>query len=407
MRAFNVRLVRLAVAAGAIAGSALVSSVAQAADETPSTEPPSVTTSDVASVTEVIAVDPAAEVIVVDPPSDALFEDIAVIEIVVPKAEGVEPDPSNTASSADELTTVASSAPAPALAMETSEPGPSETDEHGSDHQGSSGGQGGQSGSGNPFRMTFTVEWHDSDGKQITEFDVMVPPELLAEFELLATSRTGKGNNETSATCTYPDGEPVLRCIYEGHGKSGSEALIIPAKKEAFYTVSVAWPVTGWTVSGADPEQEYKARKTCGVESGGDHGTGGGHEPGSEPEAAGLEGNGDDSDGHGSGGQGSGGHGGGGVSCVHTVVMRQVASLPPAPPPPAPEPPAAPPTQESGVVPPGVTPPATPTAPEMQSFAAAPRSLPATGGSVSLILLIGGVLITMGSALAGLTRRAS
>jgi LPXTG-motif cell wall-anchored protein len=255
--------------------------------------------------------------------------------------------------------------------------------------------------------MTFTVEWHDSDGNQITEFDVMVPPELLAQFELLATSRTGKGNNETSATCTYPDGEPVLRCIYEGHGKSGSDALIIPAKQDARYTVSVAWPVTGWTVTGADPEQEYKARKTCGVESGGDHGTGGGHEPGSEPEAAGLEGNGDDSDGHGSGGQGSGGHGGGGVSCVHTVVMRQVASLPPAPSPPAPEPPAAPPTQESGVVPPAVTPPATPTAPEMQSLAATPRSLPATGGSVSVILLIGGVLITMGSALAGLTRRTS
>jgi LPXTG-motif cell wall-anchored protein len=86
---------------------------------------------------------------------------------------------------------------------------------------------------------------------------------------------------------------------------------------------------------------------------------------------------------------------------VHTVVMRQVA---PVTPPPT-EPPA-PPAPDAGVLPPVVTPPAV-TPPEVQSFAAAPASLPATGGSISMLLLIAGVLVTMGSAMAGLTRRTS
>ena len=68
--------------------------------------------------------------------------------------------------------------------------------------------------------------------------------------------RQGKGD---LATCTYPDAETVLRCIYNPDHGSGSEALIIPAPRRRRYTVSVAWPVEGWTVSGADDE-EYSAR---------------------------------------------------------------------------------------------------------------------------------------------------
>ena len=89
MRAFDVRLVRLAVAAGAIVGSALVSSVAVATDESLPIEPSPTAPSDVASID---VEQNAADVIVIEPPPGAPFEDIAVIEIVMPEPEVVEPE---------------------------------------------------------------------------------------------------------------------------------------------------------------------------------------------------------------------------------------------------------------------------------------------------------------------------
>jgi LPXTG-motif cell wall-anchored protein len=399
MRAFNVRLVRLAVAAGAIVGSALVSSVAMATDESLPIEPSP-------TAPAPIEIDQSgADVIVIDPPPGVPFEDLAVIEVVTPDPEVVEPEVIDSAASVDESTTmsttVASPEPMPAASLDATDPGAVEPEEPGGEHQGGAGGQ------GNPYRMTFTVIWHNADGKQITDLDVVLPPEVLAQFELSAASQTGKGK-VTSATCTYPDGGTVLRCEFHnpGHG-SGSDGLIIPARPTATYTVTVEWPVDGWTISGAD-DVDYSARDLC---PRGGEGGGGGHESGGGEEGGGHEsGGGDEGGGHESGG---GEEGGSGVPCVHTVVMRQVApAVPPPPPPEQPQPPAAPPAQDAGVVPPvvtspAVTPPATAPEVEVQSAAAAPGSLPATGGSISMLLLIAGVLVLMGSAAAGLTRRTS
>ena len=204
MRAFDVRWIRLAIAAGAIVGSALVSSVAVATDEAPSTEPPPTTPSDVAS----IAADPvSADVIVVDPPPAAPFEDVAVIEIVMPEPESIEPEAIEPAivepaldssPSVDESPSrcrrnqptsrrkhptqvpsrrknpVENTRAAPAVkAIPTGSPSRS---------PGST-----QTASRSPLSMSWS------------------PPEVLAQFELSAASQTGQGKT-TSATCTYPDG---------------------------------------------------------------------------------------------------------------------------------------------------------------------------------------------------------
>jgi LPXTG-motif cell wall-anchored protein len=152
----------------------------------------------------------------------------------------------------------------------------------------------------------------------------------------------------------------------------------------------------GWTISGAN-DGAYSARNLCPRGDGGGHEEGG-HEEGGHEEGGHEEG-GHEEGGNKKGGNEEGGHEGGGVPCVHTVVMRQIAP-PPDPPPPPTEPPTVPPAQDSGVVPPAP-------GQVVQSFAGLPRSLPATGGSTSMILLAAGVLVIMGSALAGLTRRPS
>ncbi len=406
MRAFDVRLVRLAVAAGAIAGSALVSSVAVATDESFSIEP---------SPTAPASIDVeqnAADVIVIDLPPDAAFEDIAVIEIVMPEPEVVEPDvvatvrrrAGGSTASVDQSTTsrpvAVSQDPMPAVALDATDPGAVEPEEPGGEHQGGSGGE------GNPYRMTFTVIWYDADGKQITALDVVLPPEVLAQFELAAASQTGKGKT-TSATCTYPDGGTVLRCEFHnpGHG-SGTDGLIIPARPTATYAVTVDWPVDGWTITGADGDG-YSARDLCprGGEGGGGHAEGG--------TEGGAEG-GDRRWRHGRWRQkvaatqrrrrrSRPGRWWRGVLRAHGRDASGCARTPP------PTEPPAPPAPDAGVLPPVVTPPAvTPaTAPEVRSSAAAPGSLPATGGSISMLLVIAGVLVTMGSAMAGLTRRTS
>jgi hypothetical protein len=414
MRVLDVRWVRLAIAAGAIVGSALVSSVAVAADESPPPEPPATPSADVSSIE---VEQNGADVIVVDPSPGTPLEEIAVIEIVAPDPEVigsgtvdptvVEPvAPTDGEESADEPIAMTASEPASAtsLAMETieAESDEGEEGEHGSDHEGGSGGE------GSPYHMTFTVVWYDADGKQITTLDATLTAEVLAQFGLSASSQTGKGN-VTSATCTYPDGSLVLRCEFDnpGHG-SGSDGMIIPARPMATYTVTVD-EIAGWTISGAG-DDPYSARDLCPRGGEGGHEEGGheegGHEEGGH-DAAALEEGGHEEGGHEEGGHEEGGHEGGSVPCVHIVEMHRVE-----PPPPPTQPPAAP-APESGVVPAVTTPVATTTTapsepePAAQSFATAPSSLPATGGSIAMIVFAAGVLLAMGSALAGLTRRTS
>jgi hypothetical protein len=421
MRILDVRWVRLAIAAGAIAGSALVSSVAVAADESPPTEPPVTTTSDIAS----IEVDQSsADVIVVAPPPDSPIADGAVIEIVTPDPEvngpgTVEPpvvEPMavlDGEESADGLIAMTLSEPAAEASLNT-DMMKSHEEEEGEgkpDHPGGSGGE------GNPYHMTFTVVWEDADGNKITTVDVILTPEVLREFELSATSQTGKGM-VTSATCTYPDGDMVLRCEFDnpGHG-SGSDGMIIPARPTATYTVTVE-QIEGWTIVKGANDDAYSARDLCregGHKGGGDDSEPGGQKPGDHEDESPDEGGKPGGQVQGVGGEDDeGGDEGGGVPCVHTVVMRQVE---PSTPPPPTQPPASP-TPESGVVAPVATPTATTTTtttappepepePAAQSFATAPSSLPTTGGSISMIVLAGGVLVAMGSALAGLTRRTS
>jgi len=411
MCAFDVRWARLAVAAGAIVGSALVSSVAVATDESPPIDPPPTETTDIGSVD----VDQSsAEVIVVDPPPP--FEDIAVIEIVLPDPEMIDPemidpeviDPEATepavvemarhtapdnAALLDESTVDVpfESMPASSLMMAVPETQASAMEEPVEGHQGGSGGQ------GTPNRMTFTVIWYDSAGTQIGDLDLVLPAEWRDLFELSATSRTGQGM-PTSATCTYPDDTDVLQCVFDNPGHGSGTGLVVPARPTATYAVTVDWNVPDWTIEGAN-DGPYSARDLCprGAEGGGHEGggeEGGGHEEGGE------EGGGHEESGE-AGGE-EGGEEGGGIPCEHKVVMRQVV--------PGVQTPSAPPAVQSEAVQPVVTPPTvTPavTEPVVESVSAAPRSLPTTGGSVSMIVLMAGVLIAVGSALAGLTRRTS
>jgi len=54
-----------------------------------------------------------------------------------------------------------------------------------------------------------------------------------------------------------------------------------------------------------------------------------------------------------------------------------------------------------------VAPPAVAAAPAVQSAAATPGALPVTGSSISVILLIGGLLLALGSTVSLLARRTS
>ncbi len=292
----------------------------------------------------------------------------AADETVAPDVGAAHGDPTGPAlvESVDGAMTLEEPAAPP---IESDAPLAAEEPEEG--HEGGSGGQ------GNPYRMTFTVVWLDPNGTPIDDLDAVLP-DYWRDFELVAISTTGKSMT-TSATCTYPDGSDVLQCVFEnrGHGLV-TDGLIIPARPTATYTVTVNWPTTGWTIDGANADS-YSARDLCPRGGGGEEG-GGGHEGGGE-------------------------EGGGAVYCEHVVELQQIpmAVVPPTVPP-AVEP-------EAGAIPPVVTPPvvtppaATQTQPAVAS--AAPRSLPATGSSSSMILLIAALLVAIGSVAAGVTRRTS
>jgi LPXTG-motif cell wall-anchored protein len=411
MRGFDVRLVRVMVAAGAVIGSALVTSVAVAADEpAPIAEPVLVTDAPVTTPALPEVSDPPESTVpftidknvpdstvpfTIDknvPDSTVPFtidknepaiDDSLTIEIV-----GLESTPVGPVVSGKNVpavvemadTTAADTTPADTTAPDTTATEPD------AGHGGASGGQ------GNPYRMTFSVVWLDPTGTPIAVLDAVLPTDWRSVFELSATSQTGKGM-PTSATCTYPVGSDVLQCTFHnpGHG-SGTDGLIVPARPTATYEVSVVWPSVDWKIDGANAGP-YSARELC--PRGGDGGTdaGGGHE--GTDTGGGHEGT-DTGGGHAGGG--SGGEGGG-VTCEHTVVFRQLAIAP------TDDPvvdPVVDPVAEA--LPPVVTPSAT-------SPAAAPAvatgSLAATGSSITMLLVIAGLLMAAGSALAALSRRTS
>ena len=395
MRRFDFRWVPLVIAAGAFLGSALVSSVAVASDESPPIDEPVLVFEPTPS--DVEAVDPA---------------DPAIIEVV----DGVTP-PDETA------------APLDAVVAAPASDAPPMTEESDEGHEGGAGGQ------GNPYRMTFTVTWLDPNGTPIGFPGAGLPIDGGTLFELTAFSRTGKGM-QTSATCTYPAGSDVLQCVFDnpGHG-SGTDGLIVPARPTATYTVTVKWPPTDWTIDGANAGP-YSARDLCPREEGAGHEGAGGHEGTGEDQGAGETGAGETGPGedNGTGHQGTGEEGAGteqgagrGVSCEHPVVLRQIPTIiippfdlpgvPPAPPVDEPDVdalpptvPAAPPVDEPEVdaLPPVAAPPTTtPTDPAttVAPAATAPGSLPVTGGSAATILLIAALLLVIGSVTTGLTRR--
>ncbi len=290
MRRFDVRWIPLAIAAGAFVGSALVSSVAAANDESPPIDEPVLVTAaldpaptspsptdpsptnegdgssaDVNQVGDVISIEPS------DPP----FDNIAVVDMVLPHIEtmvemdvsdvkSVEGDPTDPA--LVEVVDDAAALDEPAAPLTPPTPDVSlMTEEPDEGHEGGSGGK------GNPYRMTFTVSWLDPNGTPIGVLDAVLPIDWRTVFELTASSATGQGM-PTSATCTYPVESDVLHCVFDnpGHG-SGADGLVVPARPTATYTVTVAWPTTGWTITGANAGP-YSARDLCPRGGGGEGG---------------------------------------------------------------------------------------------------------------------------------------
>ena len=269
-------------------------------------------------------------------------------------------------------------------------------------HDDSSHGSGSDShegggGSGSPYRMTFAVLWYTSDGEPILE----LLPEWRTWFELAASSQTGSGK-PTSATCAYTDGSDVLTCEFDNRGHSGiDDGMVVPARPAATYTVTVPEDPEAWTNVHANADR-YSARDLCprGGSSDGGHsgGPGGGHDSGHESAVAGLEGG--THDGH------DGGSGGGGkaVFCEHVVEMHQVAVVLPPDDPPIEEEGESPTPPEPSLPPPGTESPVGIAMPTVASAASSPRTLPATGSTVSLLLVVGGLLVAAGAALTATTR---
>lgn len=168
--------------------------------------------------------------------------------------------------------------------------------------------------------------------------------------------------------------------------------MIVPGKPTATYSVTVLWPVSGWTIEGAN-DGPYSARDLC--PRGGhddDSGQDGGHDSGHVET---LEAEPPD---------------GGGSICVHTVVMRKSPVIPVPPPveppaqvPPVVEVPAAVPPQSQTPAPPEAAP-TTPVA-EVLPATATPRALPATGNTATTTLMIGAIILGLGACLYVLARR--
>ena len=445
MRSSCTRWVRVTAVTAVVVGTGLVASAAPATAGEPSTSDPPVedpVSSDSPTPDQVVVidllVDPAPDLPSPDPepavPEDPAAEPTSVEwtaepaptiepaptgpgpeEVVTNEAgpDGSEqPEPVRTqAGDVDLVDLPLESTPAPAVpAIQP----PEEVTEHddsshddsshddGSDsHEGGSGNHDdgnheGGGGNGNPYRMTFAVLWYTASGEPILE----LLPEWRTWFELAASSQTGSGK-PTSATCAYAEGSDELTCQFDNRGHSGiDDGMVVPARPATTYTVTVPENPDAWTNVNANGDH-YSARDLCprggGSDGGHSGGSGDGHESGHESAVASLEGGTHDEHEEGSGG------GDKAFFCEHVVEMHQVAVvLPPTDPPieeesksPAPPEPSVPAETESPV---GIV------QPTVAAAASAPRTLPATGSTVSLMLVLGGLLVATGAALTATTR---
>jgi LPXTG-motif cell wall-anchored protein len=400
------RFIRLAIVTATAAGVALASPAVVAADESEvieaapigeNSEPPVV----IVPTTEPLVI----ELIVVgEPPTDSTEppdgagseepagDDTTLMATESPSDQAKEPAETEAMPTDSELV---DADPSPMVAApETSSAekhtggtGDNDSGGTGDDHSGGTGGDhSGGGGTGNPYVMTFEVVWQTSDGSAIPVLEL--PTDWQSMFDLAAASATG-GGKPTSAHCTYPDGSTELVCEFENPGKHSSvtDGMIVPGKPTATYTVTVPWPISGWTIVGANADS-YSARDLCprggdGHDGGHDSGHDGGHDSGETHEVAAL----DDS----------------GFICLHTVVIRQI---PVTPEPPAVEPPAQdPPASEVPAVEPAPSETPTPPASEVLPVTVTPRALPATGNTATTTLLIGTIILAMGGCLLVLARR--
>ena len=430
------RFIRLAIVTATAAGVALASPVVAVADESEVIEAAPIGDNSDQPVVVVPTTEPLVIELIVEgepptdstePPDGAESEEPAGDD-TTPMATELPSDQAEEPAEADMMPTATNSEPVGAdpspmvAALETSsaeEHSGGTGDDHtggtggtGDDHTGGTGGTGGTGddhtggtggehsgggGTGNPYVMTFEVSWRLPDGSTILVLDDVLPTDWQSMFELAAASATG-GGKPTSAHCTYPEGSTGLVCEFENPGKHSSvtDGMIVPAKPTATYTVTVPWPISGWTIEGANADS-YSARDLC-PHGGGGHG--GGHDSGQDSghdsghdetvEVAAVEET--------------------GSVCLHTVVIRQSALTPEPPPvepptqdPPVSEVPPAAPPQSQTPAPPEATP--TPPAVVALPVTVTPRALPATGNTATTTIMIATIILAVGGCLFVLARR--
>ncbi len=284
------RFIRLAIVTATAAGVALASPVVAVADESEVIEEASAGESSNPPVAPALTAEPLVIELVVEgtppigsteSPDGAVSEESAGAD-AMPTAMDSEPigaDPSPTIAAletggGDEHT---GGTGGTGGTGDTGGTGEEHDGGTGEEHDGGTGGEhdGGTGGTGDPYRMTFEVSWQLPDGSVIPVIEV--PTDWREMFDLAAASATG-GGKPTSAHCTYPEDSTDLVCEFDNPGKHSSvtDGMVVPRKPTATYTVTVLWPVSGWTIDGANADA-YSARDVC---TGGGHGGGGGHSGG-------------------------------------------------------------------------------------------------------------------------------
>jgi LPXTG-motif cell wall-anchored protein len=363
------RRATLAITVAAL-GLGVGSSLAEASDDVPTTDP---VTAEEGLVVELVIEAPAIDAPVIDAP---VSEEPTTTEPTLPPVA----DPGTSVAVESTVPAALDESPSATTTEATDDEGGHDEgtggegghDEGGHDEgTGGEGGHDGGKGEGNPYRMTFSVEWRSDDGTPIAVLEGALPDGWRTLFELTAASRTGK-NQPTSARCTYAESGDQLVCEFDNPGhRSEAEGMIVPARPTATYSVTVVWDTVDWTIDGANAGP-YSARQLC------PRGGGGGHDSGHEhlTEAAPEE------------------PGGQSVVCNHTIVIQRVAVVVPEPEEPTDPTPPTVPTQAA-------LPPTAATATSTQ------RTLPATGTPTSVMLAMGIALAAIGGGLALVARRAA
>ena len=292
MDASKRRFIRLAIVSAAAAGVALASPAIAVADESEVIEAAPIDENSDPPVA-VLTTEPLVIELVVEgaPPTDstespdgAQPEEPAGDDVVLTASESTDTQSedvaeANTTPAATESESD-SADPTPAVAALEAGSGEDHAGGSGEDHSGGSGedhsggsgedhsgGTGGEhsggGGTGDPYRMTFEVSWRLPDDSTIPVLDDVLPLDWRTLFDLAAASETG-GGKPTSAHCTYLPDSTDLVCEFENPGKHSSvtDGMIVPGKPTATYSVTVLWPVSGWTIDGAN-DGPYSARDLC------------------------------------------------------------------------------------------------------------------------------------------------